>query len=94
MTQSCFSSVSYSTLSQGTDDLDHAAVTNEFVSKRNATLLCCADEISQNLQKELFFSLINNHHNKVHPVMLFRKQPSDHPSPTSIFPLHQTMEND
>ena len=71
MTQSRFSSVSYSTLSQGTDNLDHAAVANEFVSKRNATLPCCADEVSQNLQKELFFSLINNHHNKVHPVMFF-----------------------
>ena len=74
MTQSRFSSLSYSILSQGTDNLDHARVANEFVSKRYATLPCCADEISQNLQKELFFSLINNHHNKVYPVMLFRKQ--------------------
>ena len=58
MTQSRFSSVNYSTLPQGTDNLDHAAVPNEFVSKRNATLPCCADKICQNLQKELFFSLI------------------------------------
>ena len=45
MTQSRFSSVNYSTLSQGTDNLDHAPVPNEFVSKRNATLPCCADKI-------------------------------------------------
>ena len=32
MTKSRFSSVSYSTLSEGTDNLDHAAVANEFVS--------------------------------------------------------------
>ena len=51
MTQSRFSSVSYSTLSQGTDNLDHAVVANKFVSKRNTTLPCCADEIYQNLQK-------------------------------------------
>ena len=54
--QQCISS----TLSQGADNLDLAAVANEFVSKRNATLPCYADEISQNLQKELFLSLINN----------------------------------
>ena len=36
----------------GTDNLDHAAVANEFDSKRYATLPCCADEISQNLQKK------------------------------------------
>ena len=94
MTQSRFSSVSYSTLSQGTDNLDRAAVANEFVSKRNATLPCCVDEISQNLQKELFFSFINNHHNKVHPVIFFRKQLCDPLSPTSVLPLHQTMGND
>ena len=58
MTQSRFSTVSYSALSQCTDNLDHAVVTNKFVSKRNATLLCCADEISQNLQKELFFYFV------------------------------------
>ena len=81
MTQSRFSSVSHSTLSQGTDNLDHAGVSNEFVSKRNATLPRCADEISQNLQKELFFSSTNNQHNKVHPVMFFRKQLFD-PPPT------------
>ena len=43
MTQSPFSSVSYSTLSWGTDNLDHAAVANEFVSKRNGTFRCCTD---------------------------------------------------
>ena len=62
-------------LSQGTGDLDLAVVTNEFVSNRNATLPCCSDEISQNLQKELFLSLINNHHNKVHAVMVFSNNP-------------------
>ena len=51
ITQSRFSSVSYSPLSQGTDNLDHEAVANEFMSKRNAILPCCADEISQNVQK-------------------------------------------
>ena len=34
MTQSRVKSISYSTVSQGTDNLDHAAVANEFVSKR------------------------------------------------------------
>ena len=63
---------SYLTMSQGSDNMDLAAVTNEFVSKRNATLPCCADKISQNIQKYLFLSLINNHHDKVHPVMFFR----------------------
>ena len=91
MSQSRFSSISYSTLSQGTDNLDHAAVANEFVSKRNATLPCCADEISQNLRKELFFSLINNHHKKVHPAIFFRKQLFDPPPTNSVPPLHQTM---
>ena len=43
MTQSPFSSVSYSTLSRGTDNLDHAAVANEFVSKGNGTFRCCTD---------------------------------------------------
>ena len=94
MTQSRFSSVSYSTLSEGTDNLDHAAVANEFVSKPNVALPCCADEISQNLQKELLYSLINNHHNKAHPVMFFLKQLFDPTSPTSVPPLHQTMGND
>ena len=46
-----FQQCSYSTLSQDTDNLDLAAVANESVSKPNATLSCCADEISQNLQK-------------------------------------------
>ena len=36
----------------GTDNLDHAAVANEFGSKRYGTLPCCADEISQNIQKK------------------------------------------
>ena len=66
-----FRQCNYSTLSQGIDNLDLAAVANEFVLKRNATLQYCADEISQNLQKELFLDLINNHHNKVHPLMFF-----------------------
>ena len=56
-----FRQCNYSTLSQGIDNLDLAAVANEFVLKRNAALQCCADEISQNLQKELFLGLINNH---------------------------------
>ena len=96
MTQSRFSSLSYSILSQGTDNLDHAGVANEFVSKRYATLPCCADEISQNLQKEkeLFFSLINNHQNKVHPVMFFRKQLFDPLPLTSVLSLHQTIGNE
>ena len=51
MTQSRFSSVSYSIFSQGTDNLDHTAVASEFVSKHNATLSCRVDEISQNLEK-------------------------------------------
>ena len=70
-----FQQFSYFTLPQGTDNLDLAAVANEFVSKHNATLPCCAYRISQNPQKELFLSLINNHHNKVHPVMFFRTTP-------------------
>ena len=86
MTQSRFSSASYSTLSQGADNLDHAAVTNEFVPRRNATLPCCADEISQILQKELFFNFINNHHNKVHPVMFFKKLLFDPPPRTQFVP--------
>ena len=48
---------SYSTLPQGTDNLDLAAVANEFVSKSSATLPCCANNISQNLQKEVFLAL-------------------------------------
>ena len=52
-----FHQCSYSTLLEGTDNLGLAAVANQFVSKPNATLACCADEIIQNLQKELFFSL-------------------------------------
>ena len=76
-----FQQCSYSTLSQVTDYLDLPAVAKEFLSKRNATLPCCADEISRNPQKELFFSLMNNHHNKVHPVMYFRKQHLDPPPP-------------
>ena len=71
MTQSRFSSVANLHCHS---NLDLAAVANQSVSKRNATLPCSADEISQNLQKELLFSLINNHHDKVHPVMFFRKQ--------------------
>ena len=39
-----FQQCSYSTLSQGTDNLDLAPVANEFVSKRNATLPCCTDK--------------------------------------------------
>ena len=70
-----FQQCSYSTLSKGTDNLDLAAVAIEFVSKHNVTLPCSADKISQNLQKELFLSFINNHHNKVHPVMFFRTTP-------------------
>ena len=35
-----FQQCSSSTLSQGTDNMGLAAVTNEFVSKRNATLPC------------------------------------------------------
>ena len=66
-----FQQCNYSTLSQGIDNLDLAAVANEFVLKRSATLQCSADGISQNLQKELFLGLINNHHNKVHPLMFF-----------------------
>ena len=58
MTQCRFRSVSYSTLSQHTDNLDHASVANEFVSKCNATLLSCADEVSQNLQKVFCFSAL------------------------------------
>ena len=54
-----FHQCSYSTLWQGTDNLDLAAFANEFVSKRNATLPCYADKTSQNLQKELFLGLIN-----------------------------------
>ena len=83
-----FQKCSYYTLLQGTDNLELAAVANEFVSKNNATLPCCLDEVSQNLQKELFFSLINNHHNKVHPVMFSRKQQFDSSPPTSFPPLH------
>ena len=90
MTQSPFNSVSYSTLSRGTDNLDHAAVANEFVSKRNGTFRCCADEISQNPQKDLFLSLTNNHHNKGHPVMFFRKQLFD-PSSAPPF-LHNIRQ--
>ena len=51
------------------------------MSKGNGTFPCCADEISQNLQKELFLSLINNHHNKGHPVMFFQKYHFDPPPP-------------
>ena len=40
MTQSRFSSVSYSKVSQSTDNLDHRAVANEFVSKRAMQLSC------------------------------------------------------
>ena len=50
-----FQQCSYSTLSGGTDNIDLAVVANEFVPKRNSTFLCCDDEISQNLQMELFF---------------------------------------
>ena len=64
------------------------------MSKRNATLPCCADEISQSLQKELYLSLINNNHNKVHPVMFFSKKWFWSPSPLSLPPLHQAMGND
>ena len=71
-----FQQRSSSTLSQGTDHLDLVAVANEFVSKHNATLPYCVDEISQNLQKKLFLSLTNNQRNKVHPVMFFRTTPT------------------
>ena len=54
-----FQHCSYSTLSHGTDNLDLVVGANEFVSKRDANLPCCADKISQNLQKQLFLSLIN-----------------------------------
>ena len=50
--------------------MDLKAAANESVSKRNTTLLGCADEISQNLEKkELFFSHLNNHHNTLHLAM-------------------------
>ena len=52
-----FQQCSYSTLPQGTDNLDLAAVANEFVSKGNATIPCCAIDISQNLQNEVFLAL-------------------------------------
>ena len=44
-----FQQSSYSTLPEGTDNWDLAAVANEFVLKGNATLPCCVDDISQNL---------------------------------------------
>ena len=40
MTQSRFSSVGYSTLSQGTDNLDHPAVANEFDEFNESPVLC------------------------------------------------------
>ena len=46
-----FQQRSYSTLSQV---LTISPQLNQFVSKRNPTLPCCADKISQNLQKEFF----------------------------------------
>ena len=66
-----FQQCSYSTLSKDTGNFDLAAVANEFVSKHSATIPCCADGISQNLQKELFSSVI--HHNEGHSVMFFQK---------------------
>ena len=49
------------------------AFANEFMSKRNATLPCCTNEISQNLQKQLFLSVTNKHRNKVHAVIFFQQ---------------------
>ena len=75
--------------------MDLKAAANESVSKRNTTLPGCADEISQNLEKqELFFSHLNNHHNKLHLAMFYRKQQFDSPLPTFVPLLHQAMWND
>ena len=58
MSQSYFSSLAALRChKEGTDNLDLATIAIEFVSKRDATLPCWADEISQNLRKEVFFRL-------------------------------------
>ena len=59
-------------LLQGTDNWIMRQLLVNFCQKRNATLTCCVNEISQNLQKELFSSLINNHHNKVHQDVFWK----------------------
>ena len=89
-----FQQCSYSTLSQGTNNLDLA---DKFVSKCNATLPCCADKISQNLQKVLFLILITSSQQYSVPSDAFLNNPSLHMttvesfkkvlSPPSPFPM-------
>ena len=46
------------------------------------------------LSHALLMKVLKIHHNKVHPVMYFRKQHFDPPAPTSVLGLHRSIRND